>query len=73
MIHAWSPKKKQSQNRVSGLGGSFRAMRVDDSPDFRITKGTGVQRDINRRLATMNSKRNSLERVNRAQKSPPQL
>ena len=45
-------------------------MRVDDSPDFRITKGTGVQSDANRRLATMNSKRNSAERIPRGMTSP---
>ena len=43
MINAWSPSptKKQSAQRLSNYG-SFREMRVDASPDFRITKGTGV-------------------------------
>ena len=41
-------------------------MRVDDSPDFRITKGTGVKSDINAKLAAMNSRKNSQERVTRA-------
>ena len=70
MINAWSPMKKQSNNRLSGMGGSFRNMRVDDSPDFRITRGTGVQSDANKRLATMNSKRSSAERIPRADVSP---
>ncbi len=70
MINAWSPCKKQSNNRLSGLAGNFRNMRVDDSPDFRITKGTGVQSDANKRLAHMNSRRSSAERVPRAEMSP---
>ena len=70
MINAWSPCKKQSQNRLSGLGGAFRNMRVDDSPDFRITKGTGVQSDANKRMAQLNSRRSSAERVPRTDISP---
>ena len=46
-------------------------MRVDDSPDFRITRGTGVQSDLNKKIANMNSRRNSQDRVPRAQMSPP--
>lgn len=43
MINAWSPTKKQYSNRLSNMGGSLRTMRVDDSsPDFRITRNTGV-------------------------------
>ena len=67
MINAWSPQKKQSTRGLVQLGQSMRQMRVEDSsPDFRITKGTGVQSDQNRRLATMNSQRNSQDRVPRA-------
>jgi len=45
-------------------------MRVDDSPDFRITKGTGVQSDANKRMAQLNSRRSSAERVPRTDISP---
>jgi len=47
-------------------------VRVDDSPalDFRITKNTGVPNDTVAKLAKINSKRNSAERVTRAQMSP---
>ena len=69
MIVGWSPTKKVSANRISNQG-SFREMRVDASPDFRITKGTGVQSDVNKKLANINSTRHSQERVSRGMMSP---
>ena len=60
MINAWSPSptKKPSAQRLT-CQGSFRDTRIDTSPDFRITKGTGVQSDMNKKLAHLNSMRNS--------------
>ena len=71
MINAWSPSpsKRASANRLSNYG-SFREVRGDASPDFRITKGTGVQSDLNKKLAAMNSGKDSSERVSRALMSP---
>ena len=71
MINAWSPSptKRASANRLSNYG-SFREGRADTSPDFRITRGTGVQSDLNKKLAAMNSGLDSSERVSRALMSP---
>lgn len=73
MINAWSPSpsKRTSANRLSNYGGSFcREGRFDASPDFRITKGTGIQSDANKKLAAMNSGKDCSERVSRALISP---
>ena len=70
ILNAWSPVKRGSQKRLSNIStGSFREMRIDASPDFRITRGTGVQSDANKRLATMNCQRDSADRISRAQYS----
>ena len=73
IIIAWSPLKagKKSYCRNSGniFSEDHRALHVDDSspaPDFRITKNTGVQNDSIAKLAKINSKRNSIERIPRA-------
>lgn len=63
IISAWSPLKKQSQSKLSGMGSSMRQMRVDDSPEFRITKGSGVKTDSYRQTAMLNSKCSSQERL----------
>ena len=71
ILNAWSPTKRGSGKRLSS-GSGFREMRVDaTSPDFRITKNTGVQSDAVKRLANMNSKRDSAERIARGQFSSP--
>lgn len=71
MINAWSPSpsKRVSANRLSNYG-SFREVRVDASPDFRITRGTGVQSDLNKKLAAINSGKDTSDRVSRALMSP---
>jgi len=38
---------------------SSNRLRVDESPDFRITRNTGVQSDLKKRIAFMNSQKNS--------------
>ena len=45
-------------------------MRVDDSPDFRITKNTGVKMDAHAKLAKLNSKRSSQDRVTSFKNEP---
>lgn len=63
IIDAWSPMKKLGSGKVSNLGSSMRQMRVDDSPDFRITKGNGVTTDSHRQTAMLNRKTSSSERI----------
>ena len=41
MIDGWSPIKKNMMKKQQSTN-TQRALRVDDSPDFRITKNTGV-------------------------------
>ena len=64
IINAWSPSptKRPSNNRLTNYG-SFREVRIDSSPEFRITKGNG-------KLSAMNGGRDGSERVARALMSP---